>query len=368
MLYLGCDQHAKQVTVSLRDEDARLLLRRQVSTEPARMRAFLEDVQRRAGQEGWMAIVEVCGFNDWFLKALSDQGCREVVLLHTEKRARKKTDRRDADQLGQLLWINRERLKRGEPLQGLRRVTIPSPQDAEDRQLTALRQRLARRRTRTMNALQGLLRKHNLQWQQPTKAFDTRTVRRWYRTLSLPEVDRLEADLLLTEWELWDGQVAEAERAIAERAQRRRDVALLRTMPGLGAYGALGLASRIGDVRRFPRPRSLANYFGLTPGCRNSGEKQDRLGSITKEGSQFARFLLGQVVLHVLKRDPLMRAWYQRIKRRRGSKIARVAVMRRLCTILWHMLAHREPYTPGGPSRLRERPRGLPPTLETIPS
>ncbi|MFH1107661.1 MAG: hypothetical protein V1790_00475 [Planctomycetota bacterium] len=44
-----------------------------------------------------------------------------------------------------------------------------------------------------------------------------------------------------------------------------------------------------------------------------------------------------------------MKAWYGRIKKRRGSKIARVAVMRRLATIIWQMLRHNEPYVMGGP-------------------
>ena len=60
---------------------------------------------------------------------------------------------------------------------------------------------------------------------------------------------------------------------------------MLATMPGCGAYSSLALASRIGSIERFPRPGSLANYWGLTPGCRNSGEATDRLGSITKQGS-----------------------------------------------------------------------------------
>ena len=67
------------------------------------------------------------------------------------------------------------------------------------------------------------------------------------------------------------------------------------TAPGVSYYSGLTLSSRIG-IDRFPRPRSLANYFGLTPGCRNSGNVQDRLGSITKEGSKIARFILGTVV------------------------------------------------------------------------
>ena len=114
-------------------------------------------------------------------------------------------------------------------------------------------------------------------------------------------------------------------------------------------------SSRIGSIERFASPRSLANYFGLTPSCRNSGAATDRLGSITKQGSSMVRFITGQLVLHVLKKDPSMREWYRRIRRRRGSKIARVAVMRRLVTIFWHMLKHQEGYYIGGPPRLKLR-------------
>ena len=123
----------------------------------------------------------------------------------------------------------------------------------------------------------------------------------------------------------------------------------------MSAYSGLALAARIGPIENFPRPRSLANYWGLTPGCRNSGEATDRLGSITKQGSPMARFILGQLVIHALRKDAWMRAWYGRIKRRRGSKIARVAVMRRLATIFWHMLKHQESYVVGGPPRLKCR-------------
>ena len=117
----------------------------------------------------------------------------------------------------------------------------------------------------------------------------------------------------------------------------------LRTVPGASHYAALALACRIGEIGRFPTPRSLANYWGLTPRCGSSGETE-RLGSITKEGSPLARYLLGQLVIHVLKCDAVMREWFRRIKGRRGAKIARVAVMRRLTVIFWHMLTRQQPY------------------------
>jgi transposase len=359
MLYLGIDQHGKQLTVCLRDENGDVTLRRQVSTEPRRATAFFEQLRELSGG-GFMAIVEVCGFNDWLLELLPQYGCRDTVLIQPDKRSTKKTDRRDANALCELLWLNRRRLRAGQRVQGMRRVLVPSVDDQQDRQLTAVRCRAGRRRTRTINQIKHILRRHNLGWSAPTKTFDTKRMRKWLQTLPLGEMDRLELDLLLKQWRLWDEEIEHLDRRIAVRYLSHEGAQILASCRGLGPYGALAVACRLGPVERFPAPRSLANYWGLTPGCRNSGEKTDRLGSITKEGSAMVRFILGQLVMHVLKRDGAMRAWYQRIRRRRGSKIARVAVMRRLATIFWHMLSHRESYAPGGPPRLRLRQMAQP--------
>ncbi len=354
MLYLGIDQHRKQLTVSVRNEVGDVTLRRQVSTEWNRVRVFFEDLQRRAEAEGgFAAIVEVCGFNDWLLKMLTEYGCCETVLIQVEKRSKKKTDRRDAHQLSGLLWVNRQRLLAGQRLEGVRRVEPPTEREAEDRQLTALRKRLGQLRTRTINKIKHLLRKHNLEQEQPAKGLDTKRTRKWLTSLSLGPIDRLEMDLLLSHWKVCDEQIESLEAEIRKRQAASAQAAAIATIPGCAAYASLALASRIGSIDRFPRPASLANYWGLTPGCRNSGEATDRLGSITKQGSAMARFILGQLVMHVLRRDPWMKAWYGRIKRRRGAKIARVAVMRRLATVIWHMVKHNEAYMAGGPPRRR---------------
>lgn len=115
-------------------------------------------------------------------------------------------------------------------------------------------------------------------------------------------------------------------------------------MPGVAQFTAISLACRVGRVQRFPRSHSLANYWGLTPGCRNSGKANQRLGRITKAGSGMARWLLAQVTIKVLRKDTKLRKWFKRIKRRRGSCIARVAVMRKLATIIWHMLTKKKTY------------------------
>lgn len=359
MLYLGIDQHSKQLTVCVRNQAGEVILRRQVSTRAEKTQAFFDQLLEL--DRDFMAILEVCGFNDWLIDGLRQRGCRELVLIHPEQTSKKKTDRRDANKLCELLWLNRDRLAAGARPQGLRRVYIPTAQEQDDRQLTALRKRVGQLLTRTLNKIHRILHRRNLMWDYPTKTFQTQRGRRWLQQLSLPEMDRLEMDLLLEQWKLWEQQLAQLDEQIAERANRPPSgetvsrVQRLMTIPGLSHYGSLALASRIGPIERFPSPRSLANYFGLTPGCRNSGQATQRLGSITKQGSGMARFILGQAVIHVLKKDKSIRAWYRRIKSRRGSKIARVAVMRRLTTIIWQMLTYGEAYSRGGPPpRIRD--------------
>jgi transposase len=64
MLYLGIDQHRKQLTVNLRNEQGDMLVKRQVSTEWPRVRSFLDEVREMSVPEGgFVAILEVCGFN-----------------------------------------------------------------------------------------------------------------------------------------------------------------------------------------------------------------------------------------------------------------------------------------------------------------
>lgn len=359
MLYMAIDQHAKQITVAIRNDQGEDVLKRQVSTRPEKINEFFERAMEMDAE--FMAILESCGFNDWLIAELRQRNCREIVLIHPERPSKKKTDRRDAHKLCDLLWLNRQRLAENKPVHGLRRIYIATQEEKDDRQITSLRQGLGRRRTRVVNKIQRILHRHNLMWAYPTKSFQTQAGKAWLKTASLPPMDRFEVDLLLEEWASIEEQIKQVDANIVERAGREEPgkiftpTQILMTAPGVSYYSGLGLASRIGPVERFPRPRSLANYFGLTPSSRNSGQTKDRLGSITKEGSKFARFLLGQLVLHFLKKDPKMRDWYRRIKLRRGSKIARVAVMRRITTIFWHMLKHQEAYVIGGPPlRLRK--------------
>lgn len=317
-----------------------------MSTQPEKINAFFQQLTRERlhNDEQFVAVLEVCGFNDWLIRMLRDYRCHQVILIQPEERKRLKTDRRDAAALSELLWVNRGRLLKGKPVRGLRQVDISSATDRETRRLTTLRKDAGRARTRIINMLRHILRRHNLQWEMPTKTFPTRLAISWLKALVLPEIDRLELDFLLADLQHIEQRIEELDQVIAQRCGISEDAVLLTSIPGVAAFTATSLACRVGGIERFPRARSLANYWGLTPGCRNSGENNQRLGHITKAGSSMARWLLAQVIQQALRKDAQLREWFKRIKRRRGSGIARVAVMRKLANIIWYMLTHRKTY------------------------
>jgi transposase len=347
MLYLGIDQHARQITISLRDENGDVVQARQVSTRSEKIHAFFQQLtrERLRSDESFVAVLEVCGFNDWLIRMLRDYRCHKVILIQPDDRKKRKTDRRDAAALSELLWVNRGRLLQGKPVRGLRQVDIASSTDQEDRRLTTLRKDAGRDLTRVINKIKQILRRHNMQWDMPTKTFPTIAAVAWLNQLVLPPIDQLEMNHLLIDLEHVQQRIKELEKVITQRSSGSKQVAILSSMPGVGSgFTAMSLACRVGRVDRFPRPHSLANYWGLTPGCRNSGESDQRLGRITKAGSATARWLLAQLAHNVLRRDVRMRAWFKRIKHRRGASIARVAVMRKLATIIWHMLKKQKTY------------------------
>jgi len=345
MFYLGIDQHAKQLTINLRDLSGDVVLRRQVSTEPERVLSFFEDITRRCAEAdcNFWAMVEVCGFNDWLLEMLKNFRCDRIVLVQPEDSDRRKTDRRDAAMLSEQLWLYRDRIAAGKRINKLKVVGIPNSIQQQQRRLTTLRKDASKGRTRAIIQIKHLLRRHNLQHHMPTKTFPTIMSIKWLQTLKLCPADMLELKLHREDLDRFTLRLAEYDAAIAELSAEDDNVGLLMQTPGIAQFSAVALSSRIADVKRFKRPRSLANYFGLTPGSRNSGEKE-RLGHITKAGSGMARWVLGQASRHVLRKDPMMKAWFKKIKRKKGSGVARVAVMRRMTTIIWHMLDKRLTY------------------------
>ena len=98
ILYLGIDQHARQLSISLRDEQGDFLQAVQDSTQPEKIQEFLTKLIQdcvRMG-ESFIAVLEVCGLNDWLIRLLHDYRCHKVILIQPEEWMQRKVDRRSA--------------------------------------------------------------------------------------------------------------------------------------------------------------------------------------------------------------------------------------------------------------------------------
>ncbi len=195
----------------------------------------------------------------------------------------------------ELLWVNRLRLLQGKPVRGLRQVDVASTTDQEKPAFDDGPQGC--RPSTDTTSQQSLT---DPPPPQPAMGDAHQVVSHagsaigWLK-LVLPEIDRLEMDHLLTDLKQVQKRIEDLETAIAQRCGNSDEAILLSTIPGVAAFTATSLACRIGRIERFPRSHSLANYWGLDSCRRNSGENNQRLGSITKAGSGMeVRWLLAQ--------------------------------------------------------------------------
>ena len=133
-----------------------------------------------------------------------------------------------------------------------------------------------------------------------------------------PEIERLDGEL----------------RQLAKTDPR---VKVLTTLPGARQFTALVMLAEIGDITRFPDARKLASWAGLTPAVRGS-DLTVRHGHISKQGSAWLRWVLNQAA-QTAKRSPEFNAAYIAIAKRRGKKIATIAISRTLLTRACHLLA-----------------------------
>jgi len=220
------------------------------------------------------------------------------------------------------------------------RIWVPTMAERDLRQLLVHRMKQVRARTQVKNQLhylamsQGLCRKRKLWSAKGRQELESLALLPWAarrRKELLEELDRL------------DEQVRELDRAVEAAGGAREEVALLRTHPGVGMVVARALVLTVGPLERFPNSRKLVSYWGLNPREDSTGGRQ-RLGSISKQGNTMMRWLLVEAAQTAARFDPELRRVYQRLKSRRNSGVAKVAVARRLAIRLYWMLRTRHNY------------------------
>jgi transposase len=137
--------------------------------------------------------------------------------------------------------------------------------------------------------------------------------------------------------------IAELTHAIEEEAEKCSSAQQLMTHPGVGALTALAFVLIIGEAERFDCGKQIAAYLGLVPAEDSSGERR-RLGHISKQGHSLLRFLLVEAAQVTVRSDPRWRNQFFHLAMRRGRKIAKVAMARRLAVRLYWMWRRRWDY------------------------
>jgi transposase len=136
--------------------------------------------------------------------------------------------------------------------------------------------------------------------------------------------------------EVYDSEVVRLEGEIHDHLRHHPGYRAVQAINGVGRTIAAILVAEIGDVTRFPTPRHLCSWTGLTPGRRESDRKGHDT-DITKHGSKLLRWALIEGISRY-HGGPYLAADFHRLADRRGKNRARVAIARRVLTLAYYGL------------------------------
>jgi transposase len=134
----------------------------------------------------------------------------------------------------------------------------------------------------------------------------------------------------------YDREITTLEREIHQHLKHDRGYRAVQAINGVGKISAAILVAEIGDITRFPTPAHLCSWCGLTPKHRESDLKTRR-GRISKQGSRLVRATLIEGISRYHGGD-VLDAQYHKIAKRRGKNKARVALARKVLTLVYYGL------------------------------
>ncbi len=321
MIIIGVDFHPEFQQIASVDTDTGEFQEKRLAH-----REEAENFYRALAGKKVRVGMEASGHARWFERLLSELQFElwigDAAEIRTKRVRKQKTDRQDARLILQLLLEDR-----------FPQIWVPSWENRDLRQLLWHRHRMVQARTRIMNQLQavalneGLRSKKRLWGERGRQQLESFRLAPW--------ASRRRRDLL----ELLDRlnpTIAELTQAIEQEAEKRPPAQRLRTHPGVGALTALAFVLIIGEGDRFHCGKQVASYLGLVPLEDSSGNRR-RLGHITKQGSSILRFLLVEAAQVTVRSLPEWRSKYFHLALRRGRKIAKVAMARKLAVCLYWM-------------------------------
>jgi len=238
-----------------------------------------------------------------------------------------KTDRRDAFTLANLL----------------RTGYLPEAYRVRDeiyhlRTLVRERSAVVRARADAYNRLHGIATTHGIH------TIPKHNPRSQAGLTHIRESDNVVLKELLTLIDVLSQRIAVYDQLLHQASDEHPDIARLMSMPGIGVITAATVVAEVGDFTRFLTPKQLAKYAGLVPKQRSSGERV-RHGGITRAGSSILRSTMVEAAMRIHEKGaPELYGFVARLNRTTNKKPSRVALARKLLTLMWHIVTKETTY------------------------
>ncbi|HXW35414.1 MAG TPA: IS110 family transposase [Acidimicrobiales bacterium] len=319
--YVGIDLHRRTSTIYRMSPNGKLLGCVRVPSQPFELAEAMKD----AGEAPEVVLESTYGWY-WAADLLKELGAN-VHLAHPLGNnwgaRRVKNDERDAEDLAAMLRLGR-----------LAEGWIAPPEVRELRELVRYRFRLVHHRTSTKNQIHGVMAKNGIlparreMWGPGGEA--------QLDSLDLPMAYTIRMESLRDLLEIYDREIDQIDRHLYRQLKDDPGYKAITKLNGVGRVLGAIFVAEIGDVARFDHPRKLCCWAGLTPRHRESDAKVQR-GPITRQGSPLVRWAAIEAVVKG-RGGKKLQADYHRIEEHAGRFKARVAVARKLLTLVYYGL------------------------------
>lgn len=276
-------------------------------------------------------LIEAGTESEWVARHLEALGHEVIVAdpnfapMYATRSRRVKTDKRDARTLAEACRLG-----------AYRPAHRTSDRQRHVRAQLAVREAIVRTRSKYISLIRALLRRDGLR----VAAGTARSFAARLECVPLSAELRSEVAPLVTLLDSVNEQLRQADDELAQLVKDDVVVKRSTSAPGVGPVTAACFVATLDDVARFPDAKQARAYLGLVPSEYSSGERQQR-GRIAKAGPTRARYLLVEAAWALMRSSgpegAALRAWAARIRERRGTKVAIVALARKLAGILFAM-------------------------------